>query len=66
MGHIGGGIMLNQKYYTVKELAEFMSLSEKRLRNMISNGEIKAVKIFSSLRIPESEVIKNIKERGVE
>lgn len=53
--------MLNQKFYTIQEPAELMQLSVQSVRNLINVGEIQAVKIYNSTRIPESEVLKNIK-----
>lgn len=53
--------MLNQKFYTIQELAELMQLSVQSVRNLINTGEIQAVKIYNSTRIAESEVLRNIK-----
>ena len=44
------------KYYTVKEVAEIMKVSEKTVRNWIKWGRIKAIKIGRQWRIPAEEI----------
>mgnify|MGYP001626380320 CR=1 FL=1 len=47
------------KYYTVKELAALLRVSDSTIRRMIRKGQIKAIKLPSgTLRIPEEEVSK--------
>ncbi len=52
-----------QQYYTTKQVAEMMCVSEKTIKRMIRYREIKAVKFRGSTRIPYSELVKNIKEK---
>jgi len=53
---------LFERHYKVKELAEMFSTDESFWRKRIANGEIKAIKIGRCVRIPESEVLKVMKE----
>lgn len=50
-----------EQYYTIKEAANLLKLSEGTIRNKISQGEIKAVKILSTTKIAEKELKKLIK-----
>lgn len=50
------------KYYTVKEVAEMLKISEGTLRNYLSEGKIKHVKFMGNTRITEKELNKHIKE----
>jgi excisionase family DNA binding protein len=52
-----------QQYYTMKEIAEMMRVSEKTVKRMIRDRELRAVKFRGSTRIPYSELIKSIKEK---
>ena len=51
-----------QKYYRLKTLAETFDISEKTLRRMITNRQIKAKRIGGGIRIPHSELSKLVKE----
>lgn len=51
------------KYYTIMEVAERLSLKQQTLRNWITEGRIKAVKIFGATRISEEEINKMIKQK---
>lgn len=55
------GGMIMEQYYTIKEAASLLKLSEGTIRNKISQGEIKAVKILSTTKIAEKELKKLIK-----
>lgn len=49
------------KLYTVKEVAEQLSLAERTLYNWIYEGKIKAVKVGAAIRIKEEEIKRLIK-----
>ena len=51
-----------QTYYTVKEIAAMMNVTQKHVRNMINRGEIAAKRFGGTIRIPYSEFVKNIKD----
>jgi len=51
-----------QKYFSIASLAEQFELSQKTIRRMIIEGQIKAKRIRGSVRIPHSELLKLIKE----
>lgn len=42
--------------FTVKEVAEITKKSEQGIRNLISKGEIKAIKVIGSTRITQEEL----------
>lgn len=50
------------KYYTIKEVAERLSVKEQTIRSWICKGNVKAVKIFGATRISEEEINNMIKE----
>lgn len=50
------------KYYTIKEVAERLSVKEQTLRNWIALKKVKAVKIFGATRISEEEINNMIQE----
>lgn len=50
------------RYYTIKDVAERLSLNEQTLRNWISEKKVKAVKIFGATRISEEEINNMIQE----
>lgn len=58
--------MHNVQVYKVKEVAEMFRVSMQAVRNMISRGQLAAVKIGKDYRIPVSEVdrILNPQENG--
>lgn len=51
-----------QAYYRIKTVAKMLDVSEKTVKRMIYGGEIKAKRFAGCIRIPYSEVVKNIKE----
>lgn len=51
-----------QSYYTVKNVATMMNVTEKHVRNMINRGEIVAKRFGGTIRIPYSEFVKSIKD----
>ena len=51
-----------QSYYTVKDVATLISVSEKHVRNMINRGEIRAKRFGGAIRIPYTELVRNIKD----
>ena len=58
--YIGGELM--EKQYTVKEVAEILSMAEITIRQWIQHGKIKSNKIGNSRRIPESELKRILEE----
>jgi len=46
---------LTEKYYTVKEVAELLKVTERTVRNWIRKGQIKAIKIGRVWRIPANQ-----------
>jgi len=44
------------KLFTVKEVAEITRKSEQGIRNLISKGEINAIKVIGSTRITQEEL----------
>jgi len=48
------------KLYTVKEVAEILTVSEGTVRNYLSEGKIKFVKILGNTRITKEELEKLI------
>jgi excisionase family DNA binding protein len=51
-----GEIKLIKKVYTVKELAEVLSIGLNKAYNLVNDGDIRSLKVKSSIRIPVSEV----------
>lgn len=45
-----------KQLYTVKESAKILALAEGTIRNKISSGEIKAVKVLGATRIEKEEL----------
>ena len=56
--------MLKTELFTVKEVANLFKFSEQKIRQLIKNGEIEAIKISSSYRIPEEAIRKILKGGG--
>ena len=54
--------MVDDKYYSPTELAEILNLDPRTVRNLIKNGDIKAVKVGSQWRIGENDFESFIKE----
>ena len=46
------------KYFTVREVAEILKVTERTIYNLIESGELKAVKVGDLWRIPESSLPK--------
>ena len=44
------------RLFTVKEVAEITRRSEQGVRNLISKGEINAIKVIGSTRITQAEL----------
>ena len=44
------------KLFTIKEVAEITKMKEQTLRNAISDGRIKAIKVLGSTRITQEEL----------
>lgn len=44
------------KLYTVKQAAEILNLAEGTIRNNLTSGKIKFVKVLGATRIEESEL----------
>lgn len=51
-----------QQYFRLSKVARMLDLSEKTLRRMIANRQLKAKRIGGSIRIPHEELSKIIKE----
>jgi len=47
-----------EKMYTINETAELIKVSKFTIRNWITNGVIKSVKIGGAVRINESEIVR--------
>ncbi len=47
---------VTQVLFTVQEVAEILKVAEGTIRNKISQGEIKAVKVFDCTRITKAEI----------
>ena len=49
-----------EKFYTVKEVADLLRVSESSIRNYVQRGIIKAIRIGAgkraTIRIPQSEI----------
>ena len=54
--------MVDDKYYSPTELAEILNLDPRTVRNLIKNGDIKAVKVGSQWRIGKNDFETFIKE----
>lgn len=52
---------MSKKYYTVKEVANMLSLAEITIRKWMQDGKINYVKIGEASRIPIEEIKKIIK-----
>ena len=50
--------MLKERLFTVRELAEYLSLNEETIRRWIKSEKLPALKIGRELRVKESEVEK--------
>lgn len=48
------------KLYTVKEAAEKLKITEGTMRNYLSDGRVRHVKIFGNTRITEEELMRII------
>ena len=53
---------MTEKVYTVKQLCEYLSFSERTVLELLKSGEIPARKVTSEWRILESSVIKYLKK----
>ncbi len=51
-----------QDHYRVKDVARIMEVTERHVRNMINRGEIRAKRFGGAIRIPYSELVRNIKD----
>lgn len=50
------------KLYSVKEVAEILGVTEGTVRNYLTNGKIKYVKVLGNTRIKETELKRLIKQ----
>ena len=60
-----GGAKMD-KMYSVKEVAEILGVTEGTVRNYLTKGKIKHVKVLGNTRIRESELkglIKEVKDK---
>ena len=56
-------VIPNEPVYSIREVAEKLSLSKQTINNWLNQGKIDALKVSSSVRIPESEIEKIISKR---
>jgi len=54
-------MMIKEKYYNTKEVAEMLSISQEYLRQLLREGKVKGVKVGRLWKIKESE-IRNLAE----
>lgn len=54
---------INEKYYTVQELAEILKLTDEGVRAKIRSGKLKASKFNGAYLIEKDEAERLIKER---
>lgn len=47
---------MNKDYYTVKEAADMLDITEQTMRNYLSSGRLKSEKIYNSTVISKEEV----------
>ncbi len=56
-----------QEFYTVKEVAEMLKVSEGTIRNYLSDGKMNFIKILGNTRITKEEIDRiTVKGKGVE
>jgi excisionase family DNA binding protein len=48
--------MLSGKFYTVKEIADLLAVNEVTIRNIIKNGELRAIKLERGFRIAKIDL----------
>lgn len=51
-----------QQFYRIRAVCAMLDVSEKTIRRMIANGQLKAKRIGGSIRIPHEELAKIIRE----
>ena len=51
---------MDKKFYTVKETAEILGLAEQTIRNYLTSGIIKGVKVLNSIAITKEELEKQL------
>lgn len=56
---------MRKEFYTIKELADLLVLSESHIRNLVHADKIPSVKVLGSVRIRVSDVEKMIKPKEV-
>lgn len=54
---------MEEKFYTIKEAAEILGLTEQVVRNYIYLGKIKATKILNSTAISKEEMDRQLEAR---
>lgn len=62
LSELAGQCPTCQQYFRLSKVAHMLDLSEKTLRRMIANRQLKAKRIGGSIRIPHEELSKIIKE----
>lgn len=55
---------MEQLFYTVKEIAKILSLTEETIREKLRKGELKGIKIGKSWRIAEKQLKEFIDMKG--
>ncbi len=48
--------MLSAKFYTVKDVAELLSVNEATIRNLIKSGDLRAIKLEREFRIAKIDL----------
>lgn len=58
--------MENEKYYTPSEIAKIFNFSPEGIRKWIKQGKLKAIRLGSRWRIPESALQEFLKDNNKE
>jgi excisionase family DNA binding protein len=48
--------MLSAKFYTVRDIADLLSINEVTVRNLIKSGELRAIKLEREFRIAKIDL----------
>ncbi len=52
--------MVNEKYYTVREVAEYLRVHPVTVQTWIREGHLGAVRVSRNYRVPQSELDKHL------
>ena len=56
--------MAERQFFTVPEFAETMRVSKQHIYKMVSDGEVRAVRVGARIVIPDSEIDRLLEEAG--